>query len=185
VVVHVDPVRPDHEKLPDTVRLLAGRQGLNAHDIRVHDVLGRRSLELHLEVNSTLRLDEAHRQATALEDALRQALPGIDQIVTHIEPDGEATATPPDMPANEAQVRQVLAALPREAGLDCHPHNITVHREAGELAVSFHCIMDPGAPIADAHALTEQVESALRARVPNLARVIVHIEPPEATDGNG
>jgi len=184
VVVHVDPVRPDHEKLHNTVRLLAGRQGLNAHDIRVHDVLGRRSLELHLEVNSAMRLEEAHRQATALEDALRQALPGIDQIVTHIEPDGEATARQ-DRPADETQVRQALAVLAREAGLDCQPHSIMVHRESGELAVSFHCIMDPNAPIADAHALAEQVENALRARVPNLGRVIVHVEPPEATDGSG
>jgi divalent metal cation (Fe/Co/Zn/Cd) transporter len=35
----------------------------------------------------------------------------------------------------------------------------------------------------DAHALTEKIEGALRARVPNVGRVVIHVEPPDAVDG--
>ena len=92
VVVHVDPVRAEDEGTVTTVRLLAEKHGLNAHDIHVYDVAGRRSLAVHLEVNQEMRVGEAHEKATKFEQALRAALPGIDQIVTHIEPTGDVMA---------------------------------------------------------------------------------------------
>ena len=180
VVVHMDPVRSGDEGVVTSVRLLAARYGLGAHSIRTYDVAGRRSLEVHLEVSGTLRVAEAHEQATAFEKALRQALPGIGHIVTHIEPSGDETATRRATPAEEAQVLQVLQALPAETGIHCHPHEVAVHRTAGELSVSFHCVMSAGAAITDAHTLTEQVEQLLRAQVPDLGRVVIHVEPSNA-----
>lgn len=177
VVVHVEPVASDDEGLLTAVRLLADRQGLAAHGIRIYDVPGSRSLELHLEVDDSLRVVEAHEQATAFEEALRAALPEIDNIVTHIEPAGDTTAMRRATPEDEIRVLQVLKALPKESGIDCHFHEITMHRVGGELSISFHCMMDAGTAIADAHTLTEQVEGVLRSRVPNLGRVVIHVEP--------
>ena len=52
VVVHVEPVRADHEGWVTTVRLLAARHGLGAHGIRIYDLgKGGHSVELHLEVS--------------------------------------------------------------------------------------------------------------------------------------
>ena len=36
-----------------------------------------------------------------------------------------------------------------------------------------------GTPIAEAHSLTEHIESRLRRRVPDLGRVVIHVEPEE------
>jgi cation diffusion facilitator family transporter len=177
VVVHVDPVRAQDETTVTTVRLLAEQRGLNAHDIHVYDVAGHRSLAVHLEVNQTLRVGEAHKQATQFEQELRQALPGIDQIVTHIEPAGDEAALQRATPAEKAQVLQALMALRAETGIACQPHDLMVHRVAGELSVTFHCVMSADAAITDAHTVTERVEQLLRAQVPNLGRVMIHVEP--------
>jgi divalent metal cation (Fe/Co/Zn/Cd) transporter len=182
VVVHVDPVRSEDEGVVTTARLLAAQHGLGVHDIRAYDVAGRRSLEVHLEVSDSLRVAEAHEQATAFEKVLRQALPGIDQVVTHIEPAGDEATMPKATPAEEAQVLQVLQTLPTQAGIYCHPHEVAVHRVAGELSVSFHCVMNASAAITDAHTLTERVEQLLYARVPNLGRVVIHVEPSNANE---
>ena len=40
--------------------------------------------------------------------------------------------------------------------------------------------MEADTPITDAHAITEQVESVLRGQVPNLGRVVIHVEPTSA-----
>jgi len=178
VVVHVDPVRSEHEKTVATVRLLAERRDLGAHDIHIYDVAGRRSLVVHLEVSQTLRVGEAHDQVTEFEKELRQALPGIDQIVTHIEPAGDEAAIQRATPAEKAQVLQALKSLPAETGISCQPHSVTVHRVSGELSVSFHCVMSADAAITDAHTLTERVEQRLRTQVPNLGHVVIHVEPP-------
>ena len=72
VVVHVEPVAPGEEDVTTVVRLLAARHGLGAHGIRIYEENRQRWLELHLEVSESLLLDEAHRQATEFERALRQ-----------------------------------------------------------------------------------------------------------------
>lgn len=182
VVVNVTPVASDHEGVLTSVRLLAARNGLGAHGIRIYDVFGKRTLELHLEVVDSLSLEEAHNQATTFEEALRQALPDIEQVVSHIEPTGDATATRQVVQSDEVALRKALHAICNGLGVDCQPHEIVVLRTGDELAVSFHCRLDKDLPITDAHSLTERIESDLRARVAHLGRVVIHVEPGEATE---
>jgi len=55
-----------------------------------------------------------------------------------------------------------------------------VRRVEEDLVVSFHCLFSPDIAIRDAHAFTEQFERALRAREPELGRVVIHVEPDSA-----
>jgi cation diffusion facilitator family transporter len=179
VVVQVDPVTGDHEGVLATVRILAARHGLGAHGIRIYDLsTGRHLLELHLEVSDSLTVEAAHGQATAFEEALREALPAIDQIVTHIEPTGEAALRRNATAADEAQIRRILREVSETNGFRCRAHDITIRRVAGELQLSFHCTMNGGMSITEAHTTTERLESVLRKQVPNLGRVVIHVEPP-------
>ncbi|OFV82856.1 MAG: hypothetical protein A2Y78_15420 [Acidobacteria bacterium RBG_13_68_16] len=181
VVVHVEPAdsaaSARDEDAPAVARVIALRMGLAAHNINVEEVLGSRSMELHLEVDDTLSVGAAHHQATAFEKALHEALPDIGQIVTHIEPTAVSGSTYRAEPKDEARVLEVLHELAREDSFHCHPHNVTVRRTGDELAISFHCALDADTAITTAHTITEQVEHALRARLPHLGRVVIHVEP--------
>jgi divalent metal cation (Fe/Co/Zn/Cd) transporter len=180
VVVHAEPVASGQEGVLSTVRLLAARHGLGAHGIRVYRRQQlRMSVELHLEVDEQLKVREAHEKVTSFEKDLHGALPGLDKVVSHIEPAGDASAVRSALPEDELPVRRALEALCAESGLRFDPHELTVQRVGSELAVSFHCLMDAEASIAEAHALTEQMEKQLRERVSNLGRVTIHVEPPE------
>ncbi len=182
VVVHVEPADGDAaEEDADTTRVaheVARRLGVAAHAIHVHDVLGARSLELHLEVDPALSLAAAHAQATAFEQALRAVLPELGQVVTHIEPRRQAAIAGPAPAEEEGQVLAALHEFAADGTLRCRPHNVTVHRdEEGELVVSFHCALDPDTAIAAAHDLTERIERKLRERLPSVGRVVIHAEP--------
>jgi len=182
VVVHVEPIQVDQEGLLETVRLLAARHRLAAHGIRVYNLgTSGHLLELHLEVDEALTVEQAHAQATAFEEELRRAFPALDQIVTHLEPAGEAAIRHHTTDADEAEVRRLLGNLAELSGIDCQPHQVTVRHDRGELSVTFHCAMDGAASIGDAHLLTERVETFLRGRVPNLGRVVIHVEPRESS----
>jgi cation diffusion facilitator family transporter len=177
VMVHVDPVQRQDEEILATVRLVAARLGLGAHSIRVYDIKGRLTAEVHLEVSKDLRLEDAHNQATAFERALREALPEIERVLTHIEP---AEGTLPGRGAgadDEARVRTLLDEVCREMHADLRPHELKVQRAAGEVSVSFHCRLDPDTSIGDAHAATEAAEQLMRRRMPELGRVMIHVEP--------
>jgi len=142
-----------------------------------HEVGGRRTIELHLEVRETLDMRTAHSQASEFEAALRNALPGLGEVITHIEPVGEGSATQVATREEEQQINEALAQVLQEQQLQCHPHQVRVYRVEGQLAVSFHCQFDPGVKITEAHALTELVERELRTRLPAIRRVIIHGEP--------
>lgn len=183
VVVHIEPVAPSHEGIVAQVRVIAARHGLGVHAFRVYEQERGSSLELHLEVDETLRLRQAHDKATAFEKELRDALPGLESIVSHIEPSGDRSAKRQPASEDEMPVRRALEALCAESGLRFDLHDVKVLRVAGELSVSFHCAMDAEISIWEAHQLTEQMEKRLRERIPNLGRVTIHVEPPE--DGPG
>jgi cation diffusion facilitator family transporter len=176
VVVHVDPVRDD-EDLTTTIRVLAARHGLGAHGIRIYEEQTGKSVELHLEVADSLILDEAHRQATEFERALRETVPGLKRIVTHIEPAGDAACTLPSEPTARTKVQQALVEYLKVNPLPIRPHDVQSQMVGGELSVSFHCALDPGTPITAAHEITVRLEEHLRSNIPNLGRVVIHVEP--------
>ncbi|MBN2578329.1 MAG: cation diffusion facilitator family transporter [Pirellulales bacterium] len=177
VVVHVEPAASPQEDVTTIVRVLAARRGLSAHGVRIYEDQGQQWLELHLEVSSELRLDEAHQQATQFEQALREEIPGLQRIVTHIEPAGDATATFAAEPVGESGVKRVLNEFIQEHRLAIHPHQIHVQQTGEELSVSLHCMLDPATAITDAHDLTVRLEDYLRQRIPDLGRVVIHVEP--------
>jgi cation diffusion facilitator family transporter len=183
VVVHIEPTAARDEDLLTTIRVLAARHRLGAHGIRLYGDEERRSLELHLEVNESLSLEEAHRQATDLERALLEAIPAVERIVTHLEPTGHASAILPAEPASRKEVLQVIEDFFSASRMAARPHDVEVQRTGQDLAVSFHCTLDASTAITDAHKLTEQVEQHLRAQMPSLGRVVIHVEP--ASDQHG
>ena len=180
VVAHVEPIAPDEEDMTTIVRLLAARHGLGAHGIRIYEEDRQRWLELHLEVSDSLLLGEAHAQATKFERDLRRNLPEVTRIVTHIEPTGDAAATIHGEPAGQRQVRKAIEEFLQDYPLSVKPHNIRVRSAGGELAVSFHCMLDPATAITEAHDLTVHLEEHLRGRISGVGRVVIHVEPEKA-----
>jgi cation diffusion facilitator family transporter len=179
VVVHVEPVAPGEEDVTTVVRLLAARHGLGAHGIRIYEEDRQRWLELHLEVSESLLLDEAHRQATEFERALRQALPGVTRIITHIEPTGDAVATIHGRRAGQAEVQEAIREFLQTYPLPVKAHDVRAQSAGDELSVSFHCTLPASTAITEAHELTVRLEEYLRAHVPGLGRVAIHVEPDE------
>ncbi len=136
-------------------------------------------LELHLEVSESLTLNEAHRKSTAFEAALREAIPGLERIETHIEPAGDSTSTIRAEPVGEKKIGQVLEQFQRERRIIFDPHDLHVQQIGGELSISLHCTLAPSTSITDAHEFTVRLEDYLRSRVKRLGRVVIHVEPKE------
>ncbi len=177
VVIHVEPIAPREEDVTTVVRLLAARHGLGAHGIRIYEENRQRWLELHLEVSGALLLEEALRQATEFERALRQAMPDVTRIVTHIEPTGDGAATIRAIPAGQLQVQKAIGEFIENEHLAVKPHDVRVQQVGDEMAVSFHCALDPSTAITEAHDLTVRLEKHLHDSVPGLGRIVIHVEP--------
>jgi divalent metal cation (Fe/Co/Zn/Cd) transporter len=107
----------------------------------------------------------------------------VTRIITHIEPTGDAVATIHGERAGHSQVQKAIADFLHGYPLAVKPHDIKVQQVGGELAVSFHCTLDASTAITAAHDLTVRLEEYLRAHVPGLGRVAIHVEPNKEKQG--
>jgi cation diffusion facilitator family transporter len=177
VVVHAEPLALTDHDITTRVRILAARRGLGAHAICLYEQESERLLELHLEVPDSLTLDEAHRRATEFENDVRRWVKGLTQIVSHLEPLGDATAILHAEPADPAEVLAAVNAFFHGDAAAAQLHKVKVQRAGGKLQVSFHCRLDPQMLIGDAHELTVALEAHIRACIANVGRVVIHVEP--------
>jgi cation diffusion facilitator family transporter len=180
VVVHIDPVRQTGESLPQAVGAIAARLGLRTHNVHAHEVRGQYFVDLHAEVPPDLTLAQAHERINHLEAAVLGELAHISEINTHIEPLVVPLALAAAVEEIDERLQaQIAAAVEGVSGLTGF-HNLQVRPGPGGYEVVLHCLADPNLPIAEAHRLADEVEKRLRADVPGVGQVLIHVEPDDA-----
>ncbi|MDE1155434.1 MAG: cation diffusion facilitator family transporter [Acidobacteriaceae bacterium] len=171
------------ESVFDRIRAVAQRANLNIHDVSVQQYDGGLHVELHLEVNETMPLRDAHDIASALEASIRDEVPDVTTLLTHIESEpstiDRASATPP-----AAALERNFRAVAREFRDILDVHDIVVTRAHGgaanSLQISCHCTLPDALPMSRVHAVITDFEAAFRHDHPDITRVFIHPEP--ATD---
>jgi divalent metal cation (Fe/Co/Zn/Cd) transporter len=177
VVVHVDPVQPVGESLTQATSAIAARLGLRVHNIHAHEVRGNFFVDLHAEVPPDLTLGEAHERISRLEAEVRNELPYVRDIHTHIEPRAVPAAVTEASVEEAVQLRtQIMGIVEGVTGLgDCHEVHIRPDAHGYDIVV--HCLADPDLPIGEAHRLADVAEKRIHAAIPGLSQVLLHIEP--------
>ena len=140
-------------------------------------------VELHLEVDETLTLREAHRQATELEEAILE-LPGHPvEVNIHIEPMGSNIATTStsagEMRALAQSIEQFVNTLPTEYDELVNCHDVHVRQVQHRILASCHCLMKGELTITQVHDVTAALEDRVKEKFPQIFRVTIHPEPAE------
>jgi divalent metal cation (Fe/Co/Zn/Cd) transporter len=178
VVVHVEPMAGDA-----AVRERAHSAALGVPRVReVHNVsvvslgAGGTELSLHLKLPGDLSLEEAHEIAEDVERAIRQTVPEVTAVQTHIEPlSEEAAGSMP--PENVVETdRAVVARIVRSETQEDPEELRFVNTDEG-LVAYLTLRLGSGTVLADAHALASRIEEAIRRERPEIVDVIVHTEP--------
>jgi len=179
VIVHVETLQPGEENLPEQVRSIAAGHGIRVHGLHAHEVAGSVNLDLHVEVDQSLTLQQAHDLVTTFEQDLIQVFGDKLEVVSHIEPDISIVWTRPVPQAEDnlqirSEVRETLARL---CGPDAvHDINLVID-PAGRRDLTLHCHLSGETSIIQAHHISEQAEATIRKRFPDLDRIVVHVEP--------
>jgi len=178
VVVHVEP----GEAVGGAVRERAHAAALGVPRVReVHNVSAvalatGTELSLHLKLPAELSLDEAHAIAEQVEHAIRDEVPEVVSVQTHLEPlaeDSEGTTLESQDVAEEHDlvmriVRDETGGPPRELRF--------LHTDEG-LVAYLTLAVGGDTRLAEAHARASRIEERIRAAQPGIADVIVHTEP--------
>jgi cation diffusion facilitator family transporter len=174
------PVALDNESVRERIMVIARNSGLAIHHVTVHDLGGKLTVSLDLEVDGEMALNAAHDIAHDLERNIRDEFGADVEVDTHVEP------LEPELPfgadAARDRIETIKDALSRFAATTAiHDiHNVRVRdTDAGEI-VNFHCRAAPSMSVIRVHENVDEIERALRRAFPTVKRVISHAEPPHA-----
>jgi len=176
VVVHSVPREQYGENIFDRIRGVAARHNLNVHDVSVQDLKGRLHVEQHLELDERLTLLEAHDRVSFLESEIRQDVPEISSILTHIESEPATIESGDEVvrdPGLERRLKAVAAEFPEIVDM----HDVTFKRVRDRLYVSCHCTFSDNLPLSRVHDIQTELEIRFKQDAPELFRVLIHPEP--------
>lgn len=172
------PVARDNESVRERIMVIARNSGLAIHHVTVHDLGGKLTVSIDLEVDGDMPLNEAHDIAHGLEHAIRDEFGADVEVDTHIEPLEPELPHGTDAAISRVEtIQQALSRFAAESGAIHDVHNVRVRdTDAGEI-VNFHCRAVPSMSVIAVHEKVDEIERALRGAFPSVKRVISHAEP--------
>lgn len=173
------PLAASSETIFDRIRAVASRNDYSVHDVSVQDLAGLLHVELHLELDETLTLKEAHDAVTQLEAEIRDEVPEVHSILTHIESEPN-TIEPGDRLSRDVRLEQKLRLITGEFPGIIDVHDVVIKSVRDLLYLSCHCTMADNLPLAQVHDIITALEIRIKHEAPELFKVLIHPEP--ATD---
>jgi cation diffusion facilitator family transporter len=151
-----DAARRAIEKLQPAVEL---------RRLRMRRSAARHFADVVIGVPPAAALEQAHEAASAVEDAVEEAVPGTD-VVVHVEPQ-----------AAEAALRERAHAAALRVPHVREIHNISVLQVGNRTEVTLHLKLPGSLSLDEAHAVASRVEDEIRSSVPEVDAVQTHLEP--------
>jgi cation diffusion facilitator family transporter len=174
------PVARDNETIRERIMVIARNSALAIHHVTVHDLGGKLTVSIDLEVDGDMPLTQAHDIAHDLERHIRDEFGADVEVDTHIEPlEPELPHGTDAAPERAEAIRDALSRFAADGAIH-DIHNVRVRdTDAGEI-VNFHCRAAPSMSVIKVHQNVDAIERALRRAFPTVKRVISHAEPPHA-----
>ena len=171
------PVARDNESVRERIMVIARNSGLAIHHVTVHDLGGKLTVSIDLEVDGEMALIQAHEIAHTLEHNIRDEFGADVEVDTHIEPlEPELPLGTDAAPERTEAIREALSRYASDGAIR-DIHNVRVRdTDAGEI-VNFHCRAAPSMSVIKVHENVDAIERALRRAYPSVKRVISHAEP--------
>jgi len=176
VLVSAVPRELVSESTFDRIRAAALRNNLMVHDISVQDLDGEIHAELHVELDENMLLIAAHDRVTALEADIREHVPEITSILTHIESE-PATIETSDAIVEDLALEEKLKEIGADFPDVVDVHEIVFKRVRDHIFLSCHVTMQDHLPLARVHDIQTALEIRFKQVAPQLFRVLIHPEP--------
>ena len=148
--------------IAETVSRVSGVLSLDR--IRTRESGSRLFVDLRLTLSSNISLEHAESVADVVEGEVHRLFPTAD-VVIH---------TTPQEPSSGDVVAKIRAVAHRENFL---VHEVSAYEVNGRINVHLDLEVDPQLRLAEAHDRSTQLESAIKANLPEVNEVNVHLEP--------
>ncbi len=168
VLVDAAPINPDVIS-----KIAAGVPGVeNILRVRSRGPADTIYVDVDVQVLPATTADHAHAIADEIEERVKSALDGVQEVQVHFAPQHD-------------QSRRDYALIARAAAdaLGMSIHEVTEILTGEGLTLEMHVEVSPLLTLAEAHQQVTELERRVRANVPEIQGVITHIEPVSGQPG--
>ncbi|OPY31346.1 MAG: ferrous iron efflux protein F [Methanomassiliicoccales archaeon PtaU1.Bin124] len=178
VVIHAEPLCPNTDDLVQMIREEAvGFPAIHTvHNIRVSKVDEELHVDMHLEMDGSLNIKEAHEVASMLEERIKEMNRCVSYVSSHLEPADNGfstTVSQEDMLYLRRSIEETAKADPNILSL----HEIIIRKTHGQVGLSLCCTLDHRLNVKQAHEVATNLENRLMAMHEEINYVNVHVEP--------
>jgi cation diffusion facilitator family transporter len=179
ITVHFEPTGNSDLPPESIIEKAAGRvSGVKGvHNILVSKIGSTDSVgvSLHIQVNRSATLVEAHSIANAVEDSIRKRLKGAESITVHLEPLMPHVST--IEPVADGSLRDLIRETIAGASDVKRVGKVETYRAAGNvLIIDADCAFNSEMTIEQIHERVSEIEKQIRAKYPG-SIVTIHAEP--------
>jgi divalent metal cation (Fe/Co/Zn/Cd) transporter len=189
VLVHVDAIEGKNETIMDRVRLVAAEtEGIkNIHSTYLSssvekDESKNKDMHLYLDVqmDNNLEFRKAHELIDKFESQVKQKIPEIKNITTHIETEvDENIPVGTEKPADKSILETIRnSALSIETVKECKDIGMISVNDELHITLTIKISTSENLTVDDAHKIATNVQNLIIKHV-GASRVIVHTEPTE------
>lgn len=178
VLVHVEAEEGDknvNKKIFQIASEINGIKGI--HDLWVRDLEKIIEVDVHMQVNPSIVLSEAHKIASIFEERLDKE---FNNAVITIHIDTEVTREIHQKPARTeiSRIKKLVKITMTRINEVSSCEYINIKHIGNEFHISISCTLKKDLIISDAHKVAEDIEEKIIASEKKVRKVFVHLEPP-------
>lgn len=181
IVIHSEPIETQDETINDKIRMIVNNEGFKCHDIFSHKIEKDIFTELHVEIDNTNDLSQAHKNISRLEEKIIKEIPVISKVNIHLDEPSELLFDTIDVTSQSNELIRNVENILSENNYIKKYYDIKVISSNEKLRISMKCEFEEGLTFEEVHEKVTILESKIYLHIkelyPNLSNVIIHAEP--------
>ncbi len=157
------------EKLTNKIRGVRG-----VHDVSVTHHDGKLYVTLHMQVDPSTPLSEAHDLAEKIEETIAKNLSNVENVLVHIEPSNIELRR--GQVINEREINDVVQLAAKKYESDLRIKRIITYVAGGKRHIDIECMLSKEISVEEAHKIASEIEDLIREKFSETI-VTVHMEP--------
>ncbi|MEM2026490.1 MAG: cation diffusion facilitator family transporter [Candidatus Bathyarchaeia archaeon] len=144
------------------------------HDVNIFYCDGKIYVTLHVQVDPSMPIVEAHKLADRIEEAIRKNMRNVENVLVHVEPSNIELNRGYALDDKEVKALAHLAA--ERYGGKIRVKRVISYTMGGKRCINIECTLSGDVSVEEAHKIATEIEEAVRNRVSEIM-VSVHMEP--------
>jgi len=179
VVIHPEPCESPDESLLDKIKIITARYGMSFHEYEMSKLSDQKySIDLHIESNPDMRLVEAHKLASKIEEDILGLNENFSKVNIHIEEIQNAEDSV-DVTNQSSELIDDLKEIILQEDMVKSCSNFSVFKSNGKLKILMDCKIAGDLRVAEVHTFITKLENKIKSKFSIIEKINIHSEPIE------